>query len=243
MKIEILGPLNATYQDVDIPVHGRRECLILSALAVAERTLPVEDLIDALWPDDPPTTARKQVQNCTRRVARRLRHIIGHDVVERRGLGYRLVRGAVSVDAVAYTQAVCRAQQAESAGDLATAVGEYRHGLALWRGDLAFGAEPGWLHAVAVGLTESRWAAYENCVRLEQRLGLGPAHLAELHAVVARFPQREGLVATLSDGLVAVGRTVEALELFDRTRLHLADEYGMTPGPQLRAAHLRALRV
>ncbi|MFD1540130.1 AfsR/SARP family transcriptional regulator [Nonomuraea guangzhouensis] len=107
--------------------------------------------------------------------------------------------------------------------------------LALWRGAALadLGAVP-YLANVAAGLEEDRLAAVE--ARAEARLAAGEP--ADLGAEVSAHPLRERLCALEMRGLAAAGRQADALALFERTRGTLADELGVDPGPELRAAHL-----
>ncbi|MEU7853818.1 BTAD domain-containing putative transcriptional regulator [Nonomuraea sp. NPDC049141] len=107
--------------------------------------------------------------------------------------------------------------------------------LALWRGAALadLGGVP-YLANVAAGLEEDRLAAVE--ARAEVRLAAGEP--ADLAAEVSAHPLRERLCALEMRGLAAAGRQADALALFERTRGTLADELGVDPGPELRAAHL-----
>ena len=60
-----------------------------------------------------------------------------------------------------------------------------------------------------------------------------PASSAKLTTLCARYPTRERLAWLLMLVLYRTGRQAEALETFERTRTHLANELGLEPGPRL----------
>src|SRR5580693_1976179 len=65
MQLRILGPLELVVDHHLVKTGGPREHIVLAALALrANRVVTVEYLIDAVWGEDPPATARSQVQTC-----------------------------------------------------------------------------------------------------------------------------------------------------------------------------------
>ncbi|GAA2687168.1 MULTISPECIES: BTAD domain-containing putative transcriptional regulator [Actinosynnema] len=106
---------------------------------------------------------------------------------------------------------------------------DHASALALWRGP----AFPDLPPALAAHWEDLRLTA------AERHPAPDPALLADL---VAEHPAREGLRARLVRALHARGRQAEALTAYERARRWLADELGADPGPDLRAAHLAALR-
>src|SRR5262245_50176100 len=59
----ILGPMEVPGAAADIP-PGRHQVVLGALLLEANRVVRVDQLIDAIWYDDPPATARTQVQIC-----------------------------------------------------------------------------------------------------------------------------------------------------------------------------------
>ncbi|TYB58876.1 AfsR/SARP family transcriptional regulator [Nonomuraea sp. PA05] len=88
----------------------------------------------------------------------------------------------------------------------------------------------------------SETAAERRGVVVAEREGLVGEVVAELEGLVAAYPLREPFHALLVRALTAQGRRAEALALFERIRTALATELGTDPGPELRQAHLEALR-
>src|SRR5262249_8581948 len=59
----ILGPLAVTFGGLDIDLGGMRQRTILAVLLLHEgKVLPIDRLIDAVWRDRPPSTARNQIK-------------------------------------------------------------------------------------------------------------------------------------------------------------------------------------
>ena len=55
VRLGLLGPLRLVIDGVPVEVRGPKRRAILALLASAEgRTVPVDHLVDALWPSEPP---------------------------------------------------------------------------------------------------------------------------------------------------------------------------------------------
>ncbi|NUP03414.1 MAG: AfsR/SARP family transcriptional regulator, partial [Nonomuraea sp.] len=96
--------------------------------------------------------------------------------------------------------------------------------------------------APAARLEELRLKALAAAMAADLARGGGPGLVAELEELVAAHRLREPFHALLVRALAAQGRRGEALEAYERIRTDLAEELGVDPGPELRAAHLEALR-
>ncbi|GAA3169622.1 BTAD domain-containing putative transcriptional regulator [Nonomuraea roseoviolacea subsp. carminata] len=212
MRISILGPLEVEGDEGPVAVGGVRLRALLALLALeAGRTVTTERLIDALWPHEPPANAANALQTLVKRLRAALRP---YEAVESRPGGYALAVEPDDVDAL-------RFRRTARSGE----------GLELWRGPaLADLTSVPLLANAAAALEQDRLAA------VEARLAAGAP--VELTAEVAAHPLRERLAALAMRALAAEGRQAEALELFERTRRTLADELGVDPGPELRAAHV-----
>ncbi|MCI3927851.1 AfsR/SARP family transcriptional regulator [Streptomyces sp. AN091965] len=254
MEFGLLGPLEVRVDGERVELGGVRQRGLLAALALRPNcAVPLARLVDAVWDEDPPATAERQVRNMAGLLRRRLADVgparpgaadeqRPAPLIASDGPGYRLAVPESAVDAHAFTDGVAAARAAEAAGDAAGAVTGLRSVLALWRGPALDGL-PSWpLRSAAAALEEQRLCALEHCFTLELSLGRHLAVIPELSSLVAQFPLREGLVLHLMTALHRAGRQSEGLDVYRRHAARLADETGLDPGPELRALRDTLLR-
>ncbi|MGJ6968059.1 AfsR/SARP family transcriptional regulator [Streptosporangium sp. G11] len=238
MRVGILGPLRV---DGGPPhahgteIHGARLRILLVRLALDPgRVVTAERLIDDLWPEGPPDHPANALQSLVSRLRRRL-----PGAVASHPAGYLLDLPREAVDAWAFERLAAEGRTAS--GDPTVAGSLLREALSLWRGPaLADASVLPFAAAPATRLEELRLSALR--ARFDADLALGHAPVAELEEVVAAHPLREPFHARLVLALLAEGRRTEALAAYERIRLSLAEDLGLDPGPELRAAHLAALR-
>src|SRR5215831_15146175 len=73
MEFRLLGPVEAWMAGRPRYVGGVRERRALATLLLsANRTVGVDQLVDVLWGDDPPTTAAAQIRNTMATLRRNL---------------------------------------------------------------------------------------------------------------------------------------------------------------------------
>jgi DNA-binding SARP family transcriptional activator len=71
LAVTLLGPVAAAVRDRPVRLTGRLGRTALAALALHDgRAVAVDALVDALWGDAPPATAREQVHNQIPRLRR-----------------------------------------------------------------------------------------------------------------------------------------------------------------------------
>jgi len=201
------------------------------ALLVAEvgTVVSVDALIDGVWGEEPTPGVRSTLQT----YISNLRTALG-DVIVRDGGGYRLEANPQRVDAVQFEQAVAGATNLVDTNP-AEAAQRLRSALALWRGhpyaDVS-GSFP--LELEARRLEELRLGAIEARIEAELAMGRDAELVAELGALCAEFPSREGLCAQHMRALYRSGRQAEALQAFQKTRTYLVEELGLDASTQLR---------
>ncbi|MFI1191946.1 BTAD domain-containing putative transcriptional regulator [Micromonospora sp. NPDC020750] len=243
MRWSVLGPVQVTAGDRVLAIDRPQQRAVLALLLLdADRLVPAGQLVAALWADDPPATARTQVQVCVSRIRAALRaEGVAHLLVTQGG-GYRLTVRGTELDLAEFTAAVEQARVEEAAGRPAEAARLLRAGLALWRGPALAGAAGAFVATAAAGLNEQRLAAHERLAAVELGLGrcAGVAHA--LRPLVTAHPLREPLVARYLLALAGCGQQAAALRLYAETRHQLVDELGVEPGAELAEAHLRVLR-
>ncbi|MEV0426943.1 BTAD domain-containing putative transcriptional regulator [Micromonospora sp. NPDC050495] len=240
MDFRLLGPFEARHEGQPVEVGSRRQerCLLGVLLLDAGRVVDTERLIDLLWPDRPPASARGTVQTY---IGRLRGSLSPYGVrISTRGEGYLVEADGHRVDVDEFGELVRRAG---AAADPAERVRLLDRGLALWRGPLLADAADGELRDRLHGAVEElRLVAVE--LRAEARLALGQhaQAITELMPLAAAYPTREQLVGVLMTALYQGARQADALRLYRTTRRVLVDELGVEPGPRLREVHRRILR-
>ncbi len=239
MRIGILGPLTVHGPEGPIEVGGARLRTLLIRLTLdAGRTVPTGALVDAVWPDQPPAAAGNALQA----LVSRLRRILPEPArLAGAPTGYRL--DPDEVDAVEFERCCAAGRVALAAGDWPRAAELLGEALARWRGPaLADVADAGFARASAARLEELRLAATEDRIEAELGCRREAQVVAELTALTSRHPLRERGYGLLMRALDALGRTGEALRVYERLRRTLADELGTDPSPELAALHVALLR-
>lgn len=196
------------------------------------RVVPADQLIDALWGEDPPTGVRNSLQG----LVSKLRRTLGAaELVAMRGSGYALELPAAAVDVTRFEQLVVDGRSAAIAGDLPRAVDVLAEADSLWRGDaLADFTYEDFASAAISRPAELRLGAIEERLDLALQLGRHQAAIVELEALVIGNPLRERLRGLLMTALYRAGRQAEALRTFQDGRLHLGEELGLEPTTELR---------
>ena len=209
----------------------KRRALLAVLLLDAGRVVSRDRLIDALWGDEPPDTARNTLQV----YVSQLRKLLPEGVLETAPAGYRLVVEANSVDLFEFIRLSEEGRTALGAGDPARAADTLRAALALWRGaplaDLSW--EP-FAQSEIVRLEELRLAALEERIDADLALGRHGQLVAELERLVAEQPMRERFRAQLMLALYRSGRQADALAVYQRARRTFVDELGIEPSDSLR---------
>ncbi len=234
-KFGILGPVVLSDGEHPVPIARRQQTVLAYLLMHANRAVPAERMAEDLWPgaDASGKSLQVAVTRLRKALAGELRTVGG---------GYMLVVAPGDLDAQVFEELVERGRSELEAGDAAGAAAALRSALELWRG--APLGEVGY-EAFAQGevrrLEELRHVAVEARIAADLQLGRHAALVPELERLVAAEPTREGLAAQLMLALYRCGRQAEALDVYTRTRAHLAEELGLEPGPALTALQARVL--
>src|SRR5258706_354529 len=229
-QFTLLGPLSVSRDGVPTPIGGQKPRALLAALLLEPNQVVSRDrLIDAIWGEAPPDTARNTLQV----YVSQLRKLLPDGVLDTAPPGYRLVVDPETVDLFRFVR-LCDAGRSKLAdGDAAGAAETPRAALSLWRG-----APPAGAPAPSAGPRrgvppppypllgrERELSALADLVRQDgTRLvtltgigGIGKTRLAfELVSRLApEFPDGTGvaLLATLEDPALVARTILESLEL------------------------------
>jgi predicted ATPase/DNA-binding SARP family transcriptional activator len=238
VEFRLLGPVEVVKDGRSIGLGGGKQRLVLAHLVLrAGYVVPSEILIDALWGEEPPPTARNTLQT----YVYRLRAAIGDDRIDGRAGGYRLEATPDELDIARFERLVRRAE-GELDADPQAAAEAFDDALSLWHGyalsDLA--DEPS-LRGEIARLEELRLGATVDRNWVKLQLGQGTTAVAELESLTERYPLREHLWASLMLALYRTGRQADALAAFQRARGVLADELGIDPSSELVHLHEQIL--
>ncbi|WP_179853128.1 AfsR/SARP family transcriptional regulator [Streptomyces sp. 1331.2] len=195
--------------------------------------MSIEDIVDVIWPEDPPVTVRSQIQICVSAVRRALAEVGMRDALKTHHFGYSLMLDPGLRDVDEFARLVADARASCDSGDIAEAVQNYRSALALWRGPALSGLDSDIFQRKAVLLNEERLSVLEECFDLELLQGRERALLTEIETKVSENPLREKLRGQLMLALHRVGRRTDALQVYREGREHMVRELGLEPCEEL----------
>ncbi|MBD0330208.1 MAG: AfsR/SARP family transcriptional regulator [Thermoleophilia bacterium] len=227
-RFRILGPLEV---EGVASLGGPKQRALLARLLLSRgRVVAKEQLVDDLWPGDPPETAAHALQV----YVSALRRLLGRERLRAEHGGYRLDASPDEVDAERFERLVRSGARLLERGDAAAARSLLERALALWRGP-ALGGVGESFHADRARLDTERLAALEQRIEADLALGRHEPLVAELEALVAEHPLRESFRRQLMLALYRSGRQADALDVYRAARRTLRAELGLEPGPELRA--------
>jgi predicted ATPase/DNA-binding SARP family transcriptional activator len=235
-NVRILGPVQAWDGDRPLSLGGPRQLKLFAVLLLhANRAVSTDALVDAVW-GETRSGAANRLQMAVNRLRTSLEPLAGDGgpILRTVSGGYLLSVAPGTLDADVFTAAVPEARRRTEAGDHAGALQTLRDALALWQGPaLAEVAFEDFAQAEIRRLEELRVSALELCLEAELALGRHAEVIPELESLVAQEPARERLAGLLMLALYRAGRQTDALEAYQHTRVHLLDELGIEPGPEL----------
>lgn len=238
--IGVLGPLAVRRGGADVPLPGGRRRAVLARLAAAAgEAVTVSELIDLLWPGEPPRSAVGAVQSCVSRLRAEVDPDRRDGTLDSVASGYRLRLGEDRSDLVAF-RALHR--RAGLAGDPSAERGMLGEALELWRGAPLSDVPELRGHSLVTMLGEERVAAALRHADLAAAEGRPELAVPGLRRLAAEHPLHEPVHARLIGALATAGRTADALATFDAVRRRLAEELGLDPGAELASAHGAVLR-
>jgi DNA-binding SARP family transcriptional activator/streptogramin lyase len=243
VEYRILGPLEVVEDGQQVALGTLKERLVLGVLLLhANEFVSRERLIDDLWGEAPPPTARKAVNVYLSKLRKALSRA-GTDPIVTASGGYRLHVDPEKLDASRMQVLVAGARECVSKGELESAAAHFQEALSLWRGPTLAGLqlESRGRDEVAQ-LDELRLAALMDRIDCDLALGRHEQALGELNLLVREHPLRERLRAQQMLALYRADRQADALEAYAEARRTLVDDLGIEPSEALQRLQQAILR-
>jgi DNA-binding SARP family transcriptional activator/class 3 adenylate cyclase len=239
MDFRLLGPLEVEDDGGPVGLGGAKQRALLALLLLnANMTVASDRLIDELWGDDPPDSARKMVQI----YVSQLRKLLPDGSLRTRASGYSLELGAHDLDLARFETLAGEGRSALAAGTPARASELLRAALAMWRGPALAEFEEPFARIEGARLEDLRVAVLEDRIETDLALGRHADLVPELDALVRHHPERERLRGQHMLALYRCGRQGDALDTYHEGRRVLDERLGLRPSSALRELEERILR-
>lgn len=243
MRLQLLGPVRGWIGQRPINLGVRKQRFVLAVLAMEVNTLvPTSRLVDLIWPDDPPASARAMIHTYISGLRAVLGNTNSAGVVGllRQSAGYELRCDPVLVDAHRFLDLTAKAR---TGSDDEQRVALLDEALGLWQGPALSGVTSDELRSrLCDHLDQARLTAAEERVEAMLRLGRHDGLVDQLTVLAAEQPNRQRLTGQLMVALYRTGRTADALHVYEKARHWLADELGIDPDTELQQLHTTILR-
>ncbi|MEU4424295.1 BTAD domain-containing putative transcriptional regulator [Actinoplanes sp. NPDC024001] len=240
LDIGVLGRTSVLVDGAEAAIGGPGPRAVLCRLVVSAGLMVTDDeLIDAVWPSDPPPSAKVTLQGHIATLRRALepeRAARRPRVLLRGGTGYTLTLDPDAVDAFRFTTSSELGRAELAAARPAEAARAFGQALALWRGRAyADCAGRAFADGESMRLEQLRVDAEEGRLEAELALGDHVSVAARLGVFTKEHPLREHAWTLLATALYRAGRIGDALAALRSARDVLAEELGTDPGPELEA--------
>lgn len=236
-RVQLCGPLVVERggERLESRLPGRQGRLLFGYLALNRHRLAARDeLVGAVWPNDPPPAADAALNA----LLSKMRRALGADAVEGRSR-LRLRLDGASIDVEAATEAIHRAESAVAQADWSRAWGPSLAALFVAERGFLLDEDAEWIDAERRRLAELRLRALE-CYGTAG-LGIGGTELAAAvragRRLVELAPLRESGYRCLMQALAAQGNPAEALRVYSDLCHTLRDELGVSPSADTRAVY------
>lgn len=251
MQVQIFGHLRVSSKRADIELGGSKQQTVLLALVLANGAVVSSDeLIDLVWGDAPPAKPNVTLRSYVSHLRRVLEpdRVAGDraQLLLTRAPGYAIDPEKMSVDVHRFSQATAHAfglAASTSADDILAATSA---AFSLWPEngamsvDAATRALGDFPHEVS-RLTELHLALSIHHYRAALAAGRGHETLASLEQAMTCHPTSEEVVALRMTALFQVGRSTDALGVFQAARATLLEDFGLDPSPILTDLESRIL--
>lgn len=248
VRIQLLGPVRAWRDAVELDLGGPQQRAVLALLAAASaagQRVSGSELADGLWGEQPPASADNVIQT----YLKRLRRLLEPDrparnpsrLLRRVAGGYLLDQSSIDVDVARFHGLVAAAMDAQRAGDQRRAAERLGAALRLFAGPPMADLPSLRSHPRVVALAGERWRAAARYGEAMLAIGKVAGAMPALAEAATACPFDEAMHALLVRAYHALGRREQAFAAYHTVRRRLADELGVDPGPELAAAHAALL--
>jgi SARP family transcriptional regulator, regulator of embCAB operon len=241
-RIQLCGRLVANIDGsrIEDTLPGRLGRILFAYLVLNRgRPVPRTKLLMAGWGEDAPAEAG----NALSVVLSKLRHGLGAEHLQGRAEIELLLPPTTFVDVEAALEGAHRAESAIAAGQWARAWGPAGIAYHVATRPFLTGLEAPWIDEWRRRLEEVRLRGLE-CFAAAS-LGLGGPALAQAEerarTLTELAPYRETGHRLLMEALARRGNIAEALRAYERLRVLLREELGITPSPTVQGVHRRLL--
>lgn len=243
LRVYLTGNVAIEDGDLLIPERrfpGRQGRLVFAVLAWhRERAIATEELADIVWDGAPPNAW----QTALRALVSKVRTVVGPMARVEHAFGCYQLRlpSDAWIDVEAANEAVHGAEASLRDGDLERAMGSALVANAIARRPFLSGDVTAWCERRRDDLRHVRVRALEVRGRVELANGdfVGDARDAEI--VVDLEPYRETAHVLLMRALTESGNAAEALSVYQRLRVKLAEDLGTQPSAEVEDVFLELL--
>lgn len=247
VDIDVLGALAVRENGIPVTPSAPKPRQVLALLALhADQVVPVALLIEELWGERPPRSARTTLQTYILQLRELISVALEHDpedaeprtakdVLVTMPGGYLLKTSGGASDVREFEKLAGTGYRAMDAEDFPGAARQLRDALALWSGSALVDIQAGpQLELEIRRLEETRLCALYQRIEVDLRLGRHRELLGELTVLVSRHRTHENLHGQLMLALHRSGRRGEALDVYQRLRHSLVRDLGLEPSVGLR---------
>jgi DNA-binding SARP family transcriptional activator/tetratricopeptide (TPR) repeat protein/KaiC/GvpD/RAD55 family RecA-like ATPase len=215
---------------------GRQGRALVAYLVLNEdRPVSRDELVDVLWPSQPPAAPEAALSS----VLAKVRRVLGADLIKGRQALILQLPPDTYIDVYAVGKQTERAEHALASCDPAAALEAARAVLEVLDLPLLPDLDGDWIEAWRRRFDELALRALEASAGAGLALGESNLPAAERAAceLVAREPFREAGYTLLMQAQATQGNVAQALRTFEQVRVLLRDELGVHPSPSLVALH------
>ncbi|ODB75681.1 transcriptional regulator [Micromonospora chalcea] len=242
MEIQVVGGLAVRIGAAGLSLGTPKQQLVLALLVVrANQLVPMHDLVDELWPDDPPRSAIANVRTYAGNLRRSLDSYADDRLrIVREPGGYRLLADESLIDLYRLTARWRHARELMRAGAPAQAVPlleDVGAAVAPLLAGLTLGPV---LTARREAASQERRAALESLAEAHLILGRPESAASLLREEVSRQPLWERAQCLLMRALTAAGDAGGALAVYRAAREALTGELGVPPSEEMEQLRVAA---